>query len=379
MYSLRDYGNMVGDQRRVAGYVEALRRVVKPGHVVLDIGTGTGVLALTASRLGARRVFAVEPGDVIELAREIAEANGFGSSIEFIHGLTTDIDLPERADVIVSEIHGVLPLFHGSVVTLIDARERLLAPGGAMIPASETIFASVVEAPRLHAGLVAPWGEGTLGFDMRRGRRHVTSDIYRAEFHRDDLLTDPGAWATLDYSRIDGTDVYARLSLRARRAGAAHGLGLWFDSVLAEGVAMTNAPGEAPLVFGNGFFPWPEEVAVGTGDTIDIEISATLLHDRYLWRWNSRVTSGGSERASFRQSQFDAALLVPEKLRRQAATHVPKLNEEGEMERIALARMGEGRPLGEIATALHREFPRRFARWQDALSWVGDLALRCSD
>jgi protein arginine N-methyltransferase 1 len=264
-------------------------------------------------------------------------------------------------------------------VTLIDARERLLASGGTMIPASETIFVSAVEAPRLHADLVSPWGEGTLGLDMRKGRRHVTSDIYRAEFRPDDLLTDPGTWVTLDYSRIDSPDVSARLSLRARRAGIAHGLGLWFESVLADGVAMSNAPGEPPLVFGNGFYPWPEEVGVGAGDTIDIEISATLLHDRYLWRWNSRVASGGVERASFRQSQFDAVVIVPEKLRRQAATHVPKLNEEGEMERIALARMGEGGSLGEIATALHRKFPRRFARWQDALSWVGDLALRCSD
>jgi protein arginine N-methyltransferase 1 len=370
---------MMSDERRVARYVEALRRAVKPGSVVLDIGTGTGVLAMTACRLGARRVFAVEPGDVIELAREMAAANGFDGRIEFIQGFTTGVDLPERADVIVAEIHGILPLFEKSLVTLKDARERLLAPGGTIIPARETIFATVVEAPRLHAGLLAPWGDSSLGLDMRHGRRYVTHEIYRAEFDAASLLAPPQAWATLDYARIDRTDVAARFTLRASRAGVGHGLGLWFESELADGVTMSTAPGEPPLIFGNAWFPWPEPVTIATNDLIEVEIAATLLDTRYLWRWNSRIVSGGSERAAFRQSQFQAALIVPERLRRQAASHVSRLNEEGEIQRLILAGIAGGHSLGDIATQLGDRYPRRFARWQDALNYVGDLALRCSD
>ncbi len=63
---------MVADRHRTGAYVEALRRAVRPGSFVLDIGAGCGVFSLVACRLGARRVVAVEPDDVILVAREIA-------------------------------------------------------------------------------------------------------------------------------------------------------------------------------------------------------------------------------------------------------------------------------------------------------------------
>jgi protein arginine N-methyltransferase 1 len=379
MYSVRDYGSMVGDERRTGCYVEALRRTVKPGDVVLDIGTGSGVLAMTACRLGARRVFAVEPADVIELARDIAAENGLADRIEFIQGVSTSVDLPQRADVVVAEIHGVMPLFARSLATLIDARERLLAPGGAMIPMREDLFASVVHAGELHSALVTPWSESSQGLDMRRGRAHVTNNFYRAQFDRADLLAPPLRWASLDYTRLEETGVSARFSLEASRAGTAHGLGLWFESALAEGVVMSNAPGQPPLIFGNAFLPWPQPVELAGGDRIDVEISATPLDDQYMWRWESRVASAAGTRAHFRQSQFDSVVLVPAKLRKRAASHVPRLNPEGELERAALDEMARGRALGDIATTLQQRFPARFAHWQDALNWVGELALRCSD
>jgi protein arginine N-methyltransferase 1 len=379
VYSLHDYGEMIGDDARVAKYIEALRSAVKPGSVVLDIGTGTGVLSLVACRLGARRVFAVEPDDVIELARRIAAANGMEGRIEFIQGLSTQIDLPERADVIVAEIHGILPLFQKSVATLIDARRRLLAPGGIMIPARETVWASVVEAPALHARLRAPWERAPDGVDLTAGLVHATNYLQRATFSPGQLLAAPARWASLDYSTLDGTDVANGLSLRVERGGVAHGIAMWFDSVLAEGIELSNAPGRPPLIFGNAYFPWPEAVQVRAGDEIELDVSARLVGDRYLWRWRSRVAAGGRDRASFDQSPFDSALLVPAKLRRRAATHVPRLNQEGEIERFVLERMAQARPLGEIAHELAQRYPSRFARWQEALSHVGDLALRCSD
>ena len=68
-YSILDYGDMVNDRARTAPFVEALRQAVKPGDVVLDIGTGAGIFALLACRFGAARVYAVEPNDAIEVAK----------------------------------------------------------------------------------------------------------------------------------------------------------------------------------------------------------------------------------------------------------------------------------------------------------------------
>ena len=84
MYSLAGYGHMVADKLRTDAYAQALKHQIKTGDVVADIGTGTGILALLACRFGARRVYAFEPSAIIELAREIAAANGFADRIEFI-------------------------------------------------------------------------------------------------------------------------------------------------------------------------------------------------------------------------------------------------------------------------------------------------------
>ena len=77
MYSLAAYGDMIRDRVRMDAYAAALREAIRPGATVVDIGTGTGVMACLACRFGAARVYAIEPADVIEVAAEIARANGF--------------------------------------------------------------------------------------------------------------------------------------------------------------------------------------------------------------------------------------------------------------------------------------------------------------
>ena len=379
MYSLRNYGDMILDAGRTQPYVEALRRAVKPGAVVLDIGTGTGLFALLACRFGARRVFAVEPSDAIEVAREIAAANGLSDRIEFLQAMSTEIDLPQRADVIVAEIHGILPLFERYVVTLADARTRLLAPGGVMIPLRETLWAAPVTAADDYRRLTAPWGEA-LGVDMSAARPLLTNDVCRAEFEPGQLLGEAARCATLDYSHLENPDLDCAFTCAIDRAGTAHGLAVWFDSILAEGIELTNAPGKPKLIFGNAFFPWPQPLAVRAGDRAHVVLRAKLLRDRYLWSWDTRVESAnGGKDVAFRQSQFFAAPVSPAKLRLQAASHIPRLKEEGEIERFILQRMSEEVALGDIARELSRLYPTRYGKWQDALSRVGDISARFCD
>src|SRR5437899_507972 len=84
MYDVATYGGMIADRGRTSAYDRALRAKVRPGAVVLDIGAGPGIMAFLACRAGAARVYAVEPDDVIYLARQLAADNGFSSRIEFI-------------------------------------------------------------------------------------------------------------------------------------------------------------------------------------------------------------------------------------------------------------------------------------------------------
>src|SRR2546423_13133662 len=157
MYTIHNYGGMVKDRVRTGSYMRALGQVINSNSVVLDIGTGIGIFALLACKLGARKVYAVESNDVIEVAREIAAANGYEDKIQFIQTLSTEITLPETADVIVSDIHGVLPLLQQHIPSIADARKRLLKPGGAVIPLRETIWVAPVEEDELYSRYALPW------------------------------------------------------------------------------------------------------------------------------------------------------------------------------------------------------------------------------
>ena len=81
----------------------------------------------------------METSDAIEVARRIALANGFSERIEFIQGASTAITLAEKADVIVADVHGAQPFFRTNVVSIIDARRRMLAEGGVLIPRRESL------------------------------------------------------------------------------------------------------------------------------------------------------------------------------------------------------------------------------------------------
>ncbi len=127
-YELKDYVEMILDQPRTQAYVSALERAVRPGSVVVDIGTGIGIFALLSCRFGARKVYAIEPNDAIHTARRIAADNGFADRIEFIQDVSTRITLSERADVVVSDLRGMLPLFSHHIDSIIHARPEGPAP-----------------------------------------------------------------------------------------------------------------------------------------------------------------------------------------------------------------------------------------------------------
>src|SRR5258708_7001369 len=125
-YDIYSFGRMIRDSVRTDAYAEALRRSVGSNSVVLDMGSGVGIWALLACRFGARKVYAVDPNDVIQVAREIAAANGYADRIEFIQDMSTNVTLPEQADLVVTEMHGIVPMFEQNLPSIIDARQRLL-------------------------------------------------------------------------------------------------------------------------------------------------------------------------------------------------------------------------------------------------------------
>lgn len=368
MYSVSSYGKMIAEGPRVNAYVAALRHAIKPGSVVVDLGSGPGFFALVACELGARRVFAIEPDNIIQVGRDAARDRGVADRIEFIQNLSTKVTLPERADVVVSDLRGILPLFQQHIPSIVDARERFLAPGGILIPSLDRLWAAVVEVPSQYEAVVRPWEDSQL----KSARKLAVNSWSKIRVKPHELLGQPVCWHELDYRHVEDVNVCANISLPVARSGTAHGLAIWFDTELFEGSGFSNAPGETELIYGNEFLPFEQAVEVVAEDRFEVRLEGRLIGEDYLWRWDT--TSDGKAKCSFKQSTLFGAPLSVSQLRKRTGAHVPALNAEAEITGFVLAQIDGKNSNEQIAATVLEKFPSRVRDYEDALDHVIEVS-----
>jgi protein arginine N-methyltransferase 1 len=377
MYSLIGYGEMVADRVRVDAYAQALRQTVREGAVVVEIGTGPGIFAVLACQLGASRVYAIEPSEIIQVAREVAAANGCAHKIEFFEEFSNHVALPTRADVILSDLRGVLPFFGRHIPAIVDSRRRFLSPGGVLIPRKDTLWAAIVEAPKPYSKLVDPWARNSLGQDLNPAQRLVVNHPQKVHVSPNQLLTEHRLWTTLDYCSVVNPDVRGTLDWKVERSGTGHGILLWFDTDLAAGVGFSNAPSAPETIYDSLFLPWTQPVSLAPGHSVTVKLEAKLVESDYIWRWNTRIErpeGSVDPLVNYEQSQLAGNVLSPRKLHRLAADYVPNLSEEGRLCSRTFELMNAKLSLEKIAQQLATEFPQRFPRWEKALSYAGTLS-----
>lgn len=376
-YDVAGYGAMIADAPRFDAYRAALRRQVSEGSKVLDLGTGTGIFALLACRFGAELVHAIETGDVIQVARDIARANGLAERIRFHQDLSTRVTLPERVDLMISDLRGVLPLFGNHLPSIIDARQRFLAAGGVLIPRRDHLLVAPVENSKVYEELVSPWESTEADLDMSAARRMATECVYRRRMKPEHLLSGGQRWATLDYGTIDDVDARGGVSFSAARDGMLHGFLLWFDSELADEVTLSTAPDQPELVYGSLFLPLSRPVSLQQSMPVALEIDARHVGDGYVWRWTTAVDAGdGNDPERFSQSTFHGLPLTRRTLRHAEGSATPRLSRDGNIDRDALAMMDGDASLAEIAERLMKRFPQAFEDHRAALDRVAALAIR---
>jgi protein arginine N-methyltransferase 1 len=379
MYLLDEFGDMIADKARFGAYADAIERAVRPGDVVVDLGCGPGIFALLACRAGAKRVYAIDLGEVIHFARQLAVANGFADRIEFLQGDSRQIQLPERANVLVSDVRGALPLFAEALPSIEDARERFLIPGGAQIPLRDTIYAAIVETPEFYKRLAAPWKDAGREVDLTAALPLILNSVYKVRSQSCQLLSEPQTWCTLDYTAHLNPRAGGKLRFRASRSGTAHGVTAWFETQLFEDIGFSTAPGAAGTIYGQGFLPWLEPVALETGQEIEVDLHADPVGGDYVWRWDTKIAAhNGQAERNFQLSTFQGTQFTSERLRKRATDYVPELSESGLAERWVLEAMDGSTPLQEIARAATERFPKVFRRQDDAFRRISSLAEKFS-
>jgi protein arginine N-methyltransferase 1 len=204
---------MLADSVRVQSYRKGIGSAVKPGDVVVDLGTGTGILAMFAAAAGAKRVYAIDHSDFIRVAAEIARRNGF-DNIRFVQKNSRDFACPVPVDLIVHEQMGHTIFGEHMIRNLLDLKQRTLKPGGRILPARFELLAAPVS---LKAEYRRPflWDIDDVGIDLSFLRTYEGIDRYRSPEHRrrllkgfevESFLARPKTLIAFDMNRIEGED-----------------------------------------------------------------------------------------------------------------------------------------------------------------------------
>src|SRR5262249_12303381 len=188
---------MLDDPRRLALLDRAVRAIVHPGDLVVDLASGTGILGLMAARAGAARVYCIDDGGIIDLARALARATSPADRMNFIMEHSFAAQLPERVDVVLADQIGHFGFEAGILEFFADARRRFLKPGGRMMPQVVRMIVGLVESRDIR-NRIGFWSERAGGFDVTPGASVAENTGYSLELSAADLLSEGRCAAVLD-------------------------------------------------------------------------------------------------------------------------------------------------------------------------------------
>ncbi|PWN30441.1 S-adenosyl-L-methionine-dependent methyltransferase [Jaminaea rosea] len=227
---------MLKDEVRTLSYRNAI--INNPhlfkGKTVLDVGCGTGILCMFAAKAGAKRVIGVDMSNIIDQAKVIVEKNGFGDVIHLVKGKLEDVDLglgPDgKVDVIISEWMGYFLLYESMLDTVLDARDKYLAPGGILMPDTATLYLSAVEDQEYKDEKIGFWDD-VYGFDYSCIKDIALKEPLVDTVELKAVVCDPAKVLHLDLATCTKADLTFNnnFTMRASRNDYVHAFLGWFD------------------------------------------------------------------------------------------------------------------------------------------------------
>ena len=258
---------MLNDFYRTTSFRNALITCVQPHMTVLEIGTGSGILAHFARDAGAAQVVAVESTPFAHLARRILGQSP-GPPVTVLHASSFDISLPQRADLLVTETLGHLGFDEGILETAYDARQRLLTPEAPILPNQFTLWVAPAESPAF-ADSVRFWQGTHYGLTLLPVLEATRGMAYLTRLAPADFFAAPAALTTCVLGEPPAFPLQGRCTTRCLRAGSITGLGLSFVAELA-GLQLES---RSAANWQDVFLPLHAPLTVSQNETLEIWLS----------------------------------------------------------------------------------------------------------
>lgn len=249
--------SLLSHKSRIRKFRQAIEKTISPNEYVIDLGTGSGILAILAARQGARVTAIDANAESLKYAMAAAELNGVVENIEFVHTHFYDFEPEEKADVVLCEMLSSVMLIEQQIPASQYAVKHLLKPNGKIIPQQVDLFVIPVQNEVL-------WNRFHIE-DLKFPRIPQTVDMNQSidladlqELEKFDLTKDSGQPLSID----------KHLTFEILQSGTVHGIIGMFESKLYDDITLTMKDGWREL-----FMPLPESVDVKVGTRLDVRVS----------------------------------------------------------------------------------------------------------
>ena len=310
---------MLCDQIRMQAYEQAIKQAVRPGDMVVDLGTGTGILALWALKAGADTVYGIDMDREIlaHASRRIAD-EGFAERFVPLNQLSYDVRLPQKADVLISEIIGNIGDNEDFQPILEDAIARFLKPGGIAIPAAVETFIVPVSSEKSNRHIA-------LGEICTLNKNYQLSDLMQHKYVQDpfNLYYDTiipeqrhlSSCARLQYYHggwHQAPEYERTLTYTVHAPGVLTGFKGFFQASLTGNVVLDISSGDISNrkcsdSWKHCYFPIENAIPVINGDIITLTFRRSYPSSRdrsgfrQLYSWRGAVTRNQFSVAEFNQ------------------------------------------------------------------------------
>ncbi len=291
---------MLADKRRMAFYHAAIDRHVRPGDRVVDLGTGTGILAAWAALRGAAHVYAIDHSDILAQARALGAANHI-ENVEYLATHSSRFAVAEPVDVILHEQMGDCLFDEGMVANVIDLRERVLKPGGLILPSRFELYCEPV---KINDDRLVPfiWELNLNGYDYAclESRRpgapayyHLASSDLNLVEH---FLGRPEPVLSIDLHTLKEADLPREIAFTRTvvNAGRMDGYAVFFRARVDDDLVLSTSPLDPWRAPHWGFrILRTGRCEFAAGDVIECRLTAGSWHDIDSWNWKTPLATCG--------------------------------------------------------------------------------------
>lgn len=290
--ALSAHERMLADPVRIDTYAAGIERYVEPGDVVVDLGTGTGILAFLAAQQGAT-VHAIDHAEIIEVAKIAAKYNGI-ENVEFHRMNSREFTCAEEVDVILHEQMGAALFDENMLENILDLKRRVLADDGRILPSRFELF---FEPVRVKEDFRVPyiWQETVHGISFDFLGLIEDAEEYRQPSHSwrfighegfESFLSSPEPVLSVDLNdMLDGSSVPMEFEITrgVSESGEIDGICLFFRTIFDDEIGFDTSPDQpGPTSWGNPLFRTPiREYA--EGETISYTVSIGDISEVDTW------------------------------------------------------------------------------------------------